>query len=183
MPQAALHPPADGLSSCCRAALLCTRLPAFLNEGSSAFGWWGSSWCCGAADQWQQLGSQRVMRTQARSRMPVRLQSLAELLAESLDVRYGQTVSSVDSSSGAQIKLTTSDGTILEADHVVCTVSLGVLKVTILLMHTSRGPLNLSLGWWGSSVDSSSCAKVNGHLRRRCPGGCPCGVHCVTGQA
>ena len=56
------------------------------------------------------------------------LQSVAELLTEGLDVRYGQTVSKIEHS-GQSAQVTTQDGTVLDADFVVCTVSLGVLKV------------------------------------------------------
>ena len=57
------------------------------------------------------------------------MQTIAELLTEGLDIRFGQTVSSIDHS-GQGVKVTTQDGTTLEADYALCTVSLGVLKVS-----------------------------------------------------
>lgn len=56
------------------------------------------------------------------------MQTIAELLAEGVDIRYGHTVTKVDHS-GQGVRISTKEGKTLEADFVVCTVSLGVLKV------------------------------------------------------
>ena len=74
------------------------------------------------------------------------VQALAELLAEGLDVRLGHRANKIDYE-GSGVKVSCDNGTVLDADYVICTVSLGVLKVKNL---GSRGP--------GALVTCAGCA-------------------------
>ena len=56
------------------------------------------------------------------------MQRVAEVMAEGLDIRYHRVVVRIDwGESGATVHC--SDGMSLKCDAVICTVSLGVLKV------------------------------------------------------
>ena len=64
---------------------------------------------------------------------------MAELLAEGLDVRFGQVVTSIEY--GQQgVTLHTATGEMFLGDAAVVTVSLGVLKVQCFSVNLSRLP-------------------------------------------
>lgn len=84
------------------------------------------------------------------------LQVLAERLAEGLPIRHGVAVDCIEWS-GEGVTLHCQGGEQVQADAVIVTVSLGVLKVKVLLpsaacMHYVRVHLSLIL-WCMPSVD------------------------------
>ena len=57
------------------------------------------------------------------------MQTVAEVMAEDLDIRFGSVVTSINYE-GEGVFVRVASGEVLEADAVIVTVSLGVLKVS-----------------------------------------------------
>lgn len=79
------------------------------------------------------------------SNMLTAAQRMAEILAEGLDIRYGQRVTSIHwSSSGVDVAC--ASGEHFHADAVIVTVSLGVLKASFSASYRCLPPLTQALG-------------------------------------
>ena len=57
------------------------------------------------------------------------MQAVAELMGKGLDVKLGHRAVEVDYK-GSGVQVSCDNGIVLDADYVICTVSLGVLKVS-----------------------------------------------------
>ena len=78
-------------------------------------------------------------------------QAVAELMGKDLDIKSGHRVTKVDYG-GSGVQVSCENGAVLDADYVVCTVSLGVLKVRLTGPSTVCSMLLLLTSGPGSSL-------------------------------